>query len=262
MLRARMLCAPLVALFVAACADETPTSIPVDPLDSAEGLALFVPSLTSDQLVASTEEESVPPADGPSAVTTEEEPPLPDFGGDSEVDISDYLDEEGTIWDPYTKVGFGVGYGFSYGEHKYQGNKGRIETTVSVSYNDVPLGSQTAVNEKYDIFLLDAGALHFVSATARFYTDKTCGLTVRGSSLHQAWWEWFLGGHSTSWGRAAQTSGAPAEYQGACPVEPAGGIGGGEAEGGYGTTCYVWVEYDLETGEVYEMTVLACMEGG
>jgi len=254
MIRVRILCAPLAALFVAACAEDTPTSLPVDPLDSAESLELVVPSLSPDQLVAMTEEGSAASADGPSAVTTSEEPPSPEY---SDIDVSGYLDEVGTIWDPYTKVGFGPGYGFSYGEHKYQGNKGRVETTVSVSYNDAPLGSQTAVREKYDIFLLDAGALHFVSATARFYTDKTCGLTVRGSSLHQAWWEWFLGGHATSWGRAIETSGAPAEYQGECPVQPAGGGGGGDD-----AVCYLWIEYDLETGEVYDVSVLYCTVGG
>lgn len=259
MTSARTLCAPLAALLVAACSGEPSTAVPIDALGLAESLRLFVPSLTHDDLVAK-DDEAPADTDGPALVQYgDEEAPLPD-GSTSEADISDYLDEVGAIYDAMTKVGFGSGYGFSYGEHKYQGNKGRVETTVSVAYRDQSIGTQTAASEKYDMFLLDAGTVHFISATARFYSDQTCGLTVRGHSQHYAWWEWFLGGSATSWGRVSQYSDAPSKSQGDCPVGPASG-GGGSGGSGDGT-CYYWVSYDLNTGEVYDVSFLYCEVGG
>jgi hypothetical protein len=261
MSHARSTCAFVVTLVVAACAGEpptAPTAVAADHADAPQDLRLVVPSLDEGQLVANGSDDT-PAAGGPEEVT----PPGDDIpslrGSSSDVDITPYLNEMGAIYDARTKVGFGPGYGYSFGSHSYQGNKGRVETTVNVWLDGFPMGSQAAVTEKYTMFLTDFGLVKYISATAHFYTDKDCGLSVTGKSEHSAWWEWFLGGSSTHWGDVTQTSDAAPVAQPECQPDPDPPYVGTSSSD---TTCYYWVTYDLETGEVIDAELLGCNVGG
>jgi hypothetical protein len=252
MSRARSVCAALAALLVAACAEKSPTAL-VARGEPAEDLDFIIPSLTPDVLVAQYAE--APAADGPAKLAPpgEEPPPIEESGDD----ISDYLDAVGSIYDARTTVGFGPGYGYAFGEHWYQGNKGRVETTVRVSSDGQELGSQTQARENYEMFLLDFGIVHYISVQARFYTDQDCGLSAAGSSGHRAWWEWFLGGGAAHWGDVVVSTQAAPVDQPECPPPP----NVSTVDGSPGVVCYFVVEYDPFTGEVFDVELLGCVGG-
>ena len=261
MSRARSIGAPLLtALLVTACAEPPTTAVEFDGYSTSADLHFSVPALGAEQLVAtqpvSADTDRVPEVAGPARAgefvegefVDGEEPSGPE-------DVADYLDEVGSVYDRRTYVGFGPTYGYSWGEHRYQGNKGRVTTTATISLDGQQLGSQTAVSEDYGLFLIDGPQVKYIATIARAYTDQGCGLQVSGASQHEAWWEWFMGFGVATWGVVRVDSDTSPESQDPCePVEAA--VAGGPS--GLATVCWFSIDYDLETGEIVSVELLFC----
>lgn len=107
--------------------------------------------------------------------------------------------------------------------------------------------------------------------TASVQLGKACGHTADASTEHTAWHQppAPIGGLAT-WGKQTTSSLKPAA-QPACPPEtrkdtitttepanPGGGDGGGGAGGIQWYTCYYYVEYDVNTGEITYSAFLGC----
>ena len=159
------------------------------------------------------------------------------------------------IFNARTEAGFKPGFAYAFGTHDYQGNLGRVVTTATASHRDRLLGSQTAETQEYFPFLVDGGFIKKVWTWAKIFTDYTCGVTVSGSSVHSAWWQFFQGRSAPIWGTATKTTQAAPVSQPGC-----GNTGGYESANdmGGGLICYYWITYDLDTGEVVDAKLIAC----
>lgn len=230
-------------LGLAACEQGT-TAVDPSASDSwvDQDLSLDLPRLTQDLLTATS---TMPALLGDPVARSEAR--------------DDEFDESGEpvsgVYAAKTVPGFEPGYAYTRGEHWYSGNKGRVETTADVSYLGQLVGSQSAFNEGYELFLMDFGRWKFLSATARVYSEHECGLSVAGRSEHSAWWEFFTGVGVATWGKTARTTAAPTLQQSACsPVVTAAGSDGGSPT----FACWYLLTYDLESGAVYDAELLYC----
>lgn len=152
------------------------------------------------------------------------------------------------------------GYVFAIGLHDYIGNMGAISTTAHAAFGDQYLGSYTAERQNYTPFLLDFGTVKDIWASARVYTERTCGLTALGDSKHSAWWQFFQGRSAPMWGVSMSYSQAQPTRQQACGSTATASGGGDDST--TGMICYVLITWDLETGQVVDTTVLACTGTG
>jgi hypothetical protein len=237
-------------LVVAACAD-APTTGPLVPEDDLlSGLDLMVPALGPETgVVWSTEgvDALVEASDGPLAAEAQKA-------------ISPWGNEASAIYDARTIAGFEPGGAWAMGEHRYQGNKGRVDTEVTAVFDGTEIGSQSAYRLADWSFWLDFGWVKHISAIAHFYTNHECGLTTWGNSNHEAWWEAVPGANIATFGKiGVSTSSQPEHQPGCAPPSGGGGGGGGAIEGAY---CWVSIWYDIETGEVLEYDILFCEMGG
>lgn len=255
MSRSRSLHAALAATcLVAACADP-PTAPPrVLADDPPAGFELLFPTLDPEALVAryTAEDfgESAPPAGpfrpGPAAVSAEE-----------------LEDAVAALYDTRTLAGFSSGSAYAFGEHRYQGNKSRIETTANVEFQNDPIGSQVAYREDGNPFIFDFGVEKYISVMAKIFTDHDCGLEVYGRSSHTAWWEAVLGGSVSTYGRVGRTSFSDLKRQDECDAGRSSWYGGGGADSGpSGAICYFSVWYDIFTGYIYSAELLYCSDYG
>jgi hypothetical protein len=242
----------LVALLlVAACAEEPTTSVTRAGLGAAADLALIIPSVTPETFVA-LDFATVGPPPGVLATADPEPPP----------ERPTHPVPASAIYNAMTFAGFSPGYGYAQGSHRYQGNRGRIETTARVRSEGAVIGSQSAVTEHSNPFVFDFGWLKYISAFAKVYTDIECGLTVDGFSQHRAAWQAVLGGPVSDFQPTEQASQSDVGHQPACePPPPPPTPGGGGWGGGDPATCWFWLQYDLWTGEVYAAALLFCSGG-
>jgi len=256
MLYSRILCAVTFAAIVG-CADD-----PIDPgalgsPDEAVDLVLTWPALSAK---ARTPAEIVEVSDSrPAGIISD----TPDDDGPPE-------NVSATIIGPITRVGFTPTYAYSNGRHSYTGNVGRVTTEARVTFDGQTLGVQPAERQNAAAFMLDWGEIKSIWAEAYVFTDQSCGLRVNGSSLHYAWWQWFMGGPAPRWGDASASSQAfPPASQPGCAEDPIPDSGGnsstdGGSDHGDMVTCWYWVTYDPYTGEIYDAQFLYCddVEGG
>jgi hypothetical protein len=252
MYRARnILLATAAIVVMAACAD-TPTAV-IPAYDSGGALDLTLPMLEAAMLVAVDASEERPAG---AVVQDPEAPPAPDPSTVPTNIMSQ-------ITNARTNAGFSVGYGHATGQHWYQGNKSRIDTSVSVSFEGTPLGSQAASKEADAWYWFDFGSWKHIFANARFYTDRVCGLTAYGSSSHSAWWEATIPPAVARYGQVGLTTISDLVRQAECPPpEPEYTTSSGASGGGGSMLCYIWIEYDLYTGEVYSVELLYCEDVG
>jgi len=242
-------------LVVAACAD-TPTTGPVGADDDLPmSLDLMVPKLGASALAVWSTEGADALVGGPApTLYADEEAPEVEGSWDNPASA---------IYDARTIAGFAPGSAWAMGEHSYQGNKGRIETTVTAAFEGTQIGSQSAYRLADWTFWLDFGIVKHISAIARLYTNHECGLTAWGSSNHEAWWEAIPGANIATFGRISRSSTSDPEFQPDCaPPVPYAGGGGGGGGGPEGAYCWVSIWYDLDTGEVLDYDVLFCEMGG
>jgi hypothetical protein len=241
-----------VALLSLACAD-APTEPTVDKHRATRELDILFPAFDPSMLVVRgrTNSDGAAAEGVPLAVSESEEPPPLEL---PEEDLSSLY---AAIYDPGTIAGVGSGEAWARGEHSYQGNKGRIETTVNVAADGQQLGSQRAVTENSRSFLLDFGLVKYISAFARAYTASDCGLSAWGASEHSAWWEAVIGGSPSTHGRAERSTQSRQARTVDC-APPENGTYGGLIEPSGASYCWVSIWYDLWTGEVIRLDVLYC----
>jgi hypothetical protein len=260
----RALCAAgLLASAVVACSEEPTTSVRPAEVDTPADLTFTFPAVTNGTLIHS-EVEVVPAPSAPTAVLYEEDPSSPEDPPPPPLPSK--------IISSSTTVGFLDGtIAYSSARQLYTGNHGRISTTATVSYSGTVIGTQPASREVTGPYLLDGGREKTLWVEAYVHTDQTCGLRVKGDSLHQASWQWFLGPVS-NFGEDSETSYSfPPVDQPPCEetIEPygpgGGGVEGGGAEGNEVVTCWYLVTIDYQTGEIIDAQFLYCdglEEGG
>jgi hypothetical protein len=235
----------LLLLLLLGCSEEPTAPVRADLLP-AEDLSFTFAYLDPAALVDFEHTTLEPTGPGPAASDT--------WGED--------LPASASIRDARTMVGLSGISAYAYGEHRYTGNKGRIETTVDAAFSGQHLGERTAIRQQSEIFLLDFGRIKHIWAIARIYTDKQCGLEAHGRSSHSAWWEFYQGVAAPVWGEVVATSDAPPDRQEPCarrdsPYDPTGSY---DSSGG-GMTCTYLITYDLDTGQIYDVTLLFCSSG-
>lgn len=240
---------PLLLAILAAGACNGTDTIPTAPASTRDLLAPTLPELPPVTF-ATVEYDTLSPSEGLRAET--------EIG---DHDVSSRPLQE--LFNVRTVTGLAEDYGyvFAIGLHDYIGNMGAISTTAHAAFDDQHLGSYTAERQNYTPFLLDFGTVKDIWASARVYTDKTCGLTALGDSKHSAWWQFFQGRSAPMWGVSMSYSQAQPTRQRACASTSTAVYGGGDGST-TGMICYVLITWDLETGQVVDTTVLACTGTG
>jgi hypothetical protein len=242
-----------VALLVAACSDAPTVPLP-PPIDAlAAGLDVVFPSFDRDLLVTTASEVLTDSTlSRPAGVLADHDPP-PEIEGDPVPE-----DARGKIMSAYTFVAFNTDHVYAQGDHLYQGNKSRIETTLNAWFAGERIGTQKGVKEQSSPFIYSFLQTYYIQAIARLYTSHTCGLSADASSEHSAWWEAVVGSPVSTFSLDAMSSFATRRSQGECPpppppLPPADGGGGGG-----GGMCWVNIWYDTSTGEIVDWDVLFC----
>lgn len=246
----------VACIILAACAKEPATAVDGEYLDVAADLEFVLPSVTHEQKLASS--AIADSASGPALVTSEREGPPTDQGSEL-----DYSNATSAIWNEKTVAAFVPGYLSMLGRHNYQGNKGRVETRASLRFEGQSIGSQSSAQEQQFPFVIDFGRVHYIWTSTRIYTDRECGLTGVGDSTHKAWWEAVAGGPVFNFSSSEKTSISELARQADCAPEPTfTDSGGGGGSPGGEMTCWYLITYDLWSGEVYDVDLLYCTEGG
>jgi len=254
MSRARLFTSAAAAIvLVAACADAPATPLEPPHEGVSEALELVFPAFHPDMLVQVGPEPSSDTGVGGAPLRTlsegEEPPPI---GEIREIP----LDARSAIYDARTFVYFNPDHVYAQGEHNYQGNRSRIETTLNVWYGGQPIASQLGVKEESKIFLLSVFTVHYMQAVSRVYTGHSCGQAATASSAHTAWWEAVIGSPVSKFHESGTSSFATRREQPACEPPPAiefalyDDFGGG--------FCWVSIWYDIWTGEIIHLDVLYC----
>ena len=231
---------PLI-LVLLACSEE-PTAPGGIDLSSSQDLAFTFTHVDPALLIDSEHVTLEPTAVGPA---------MADEWGET-------LPASASIRDARTTVGFAGSHAYAYGEHRYTGNKGRIETTVEAAFMDQHLGQRRAVRQQSGLFLFDGGTLKHIFVIARLYTDEQCGLDVHGRSMHSAWWEFFQGTGAPEWGDVHASSAANPYQQPRCGRRSSRSDPTGSYQEGDGLSCTYLITYDLDTGEIYDVSLLYC----
>ena len=241
-----------VILMASACTEE-PFTAPTEA-EWAADLALVLPGLTPEQLIAQRSDTLELPT-GPLANS---EPPPPD--------ADDWVDYEwpalaSDVWNHKTRANFIEGRLSVIAEHNYMGNIGTLSTTGTVRYQGEVIGTQTGYSEQSFPFLFSFMP-HYMWQEVRVYVDTECGLSGWGNSSHEAKWQAVMGGPVSVFNGTTRPSQSDHEYQPECPPEPVTFAGGGDGYSGDRVMCYYWVEYDIYTGEILDAWLMYCTEGG
>jgi hypothetical protein len=240
----------------AGCQEHTTTGPELGAASVSSDLALVVPTGLRDRLVARTL----------STVTDGAGPARTEHLGYGTYSWDEPIVAYSSIWDAKTIANFLSGQLSVIGSHYYTGNKGSVATSGRVYYDGVEIGVQRSRAENTFPFLLDFAREHFIWTEARIYTDRTCDLTGFGDSEHGAWWEAVMGGPVFQFHNTTRSSVSDREYQPDCasapPPPPPPPSTGTSTGGGSDAICYIWIEYDLYTGQIYDQQLLFCTDGG
>lgn len=160
-----------------------------------------------------------------------------------------------------TIAGISGGHAFAEGSHEYNGTLGRVQTTVSLAFEDRFVGSHVSVEQEWT--WLPTSVWRKVWTYAWIEVDKTCGLSVLGQSLHETSLVSFdlnetrtvLGPQRTT--RATTynqpdcghsvTDQAPADVYDSPPA---------------GISCMYLITYDRVTYQVVDVELLGCSTSG
>jgi hypothetical protein len=246
------------ALLAAACTEEAPTELSAGAFDIASSLDLAIPTDIRERLVVRNISERRLVGPGPARNEHLGE-------GTYSWPWEETIDVAAAIWNAQTRANFLPGLLSVIGSHEYAGNKGSVDTQAIVTYQGATVGTQRSYAEDTYPFLLDALNQHFIWTEARIYTDRECGLSGFGNSAHRASWEAVFGGPVFNFSVIARQSYSTREDQPDCaPTPPSPPTTGHGSTGGGGgdAVCYVWIIYDLDTGEIYNQQLLYCTDGG
>jgi hypothetical protein len=242
------------AVVLTACADETATGVALAAADTPSDLALVVPTGVREQLVERTLSEITPPS-GPAR--TEDQGYGTYYYGDEPLTTT-----AAGIWNEKTRANFVPGALSVIGSHDYTGNKGSIDTRATLARGGETLATRSAYKEQ-SVPFLSFPWVQSIWVEARIYTDSECGLNGWGDSAHRAWWEAIIAGPVFDFAEVGRPSTSDREFQPECPATPPPSTGTGSTSGGGAeVTCYIWIVYDLDTGEIYHQQLLFCTDGG
>jgi hypothetical protein len=244
---------PAAIVLVAACADAPATPLEPPYGGPPEVLELLFPAFHPDMLMqVDPGGQFSDTGGGPPARTVSEGEEVPDLGLTTEVP----LDARSAIYDARTFVYFNPDHVYAQGEHNYQGNRSRIETTLNVFQGGQQIASQLGVKEESKIFLISAFTLHYMQAVSRVYTGLTCGMAATASSQHSAWWEAVIGSPVSRFHESGTSSFATRREQPGCEPPPSIDYSlYNDYGGGY---CWVSIWYDMWTGEIIHLDILYC----
>lgn len=232
----------LVSTLLAACS-EPPSTAPETLEGSAEAadLGLLAPSLRPSDLVhVETIVLDAPDEEGALRVEGDEGP--------------------AQIFNPRTKVGFFAGEAYAEGSHDYAGSASRIETTVSVDFQGAHVASYTAQRQQSE--WLSTKLVKRIWVYAGVPIDKTCGLSVQGTSWHSAWWQIFQIKSAPTFGEVIDTSRGGPVSQDRCGKQITNGDPTGETSEASGISCTYLITYDKNTLEIYDVELLGCTTSG
>src|SRR5688572_5867555 len=248
----------LAAMMLAACAEESGNALGPSAGDVSSDLALVVPTDVRARSVVREVFDGAPPAVGPARSEHLGYGSYPEYE-------SEPVPAESGIWNAQTRANFLPGQLSVVGSHDYVGNKGSIETKGYLGYQGRQIGTHQSYKEQSYPILWPPWDVHFIWAEARVYTDRECDLDGWGDSMHKAWWEAVFGAPVSSFSSTHQSSIADRAFQPTCPPEPpppTTNTGFTSTGGGGEITCYIWIEYDMNTGEIYDQQLLYCTDGG
>jgi hypothetical protein len=110
------------------------------------------------------------------------------------VDTTDELPPEARVINPYTKIGFVSQGGHYIGEyrvgHEFLGNKSSITLHYTITGDDVST-LDDRITDELDAFY-DLHVWKRFDGIYNVEVAKFCGLTLEGTSQHQAWWSLFI----------------------------------------------------------------------
>jgi hypothetical protein len=252
---------PIAALLALVACEDTATNVPLGTSEPPSDLALAVPIDLRDRLVVRTiRVDSVRP-DGPARSEHLGYGSYP-----SEYESAWEEMPASGIWNAHTRANFLPGRLSVVGSHEYIGNKSSIDTRGSLGFQGSVIGTNQAYVEQSHPFPIPMLSPQSIWAEARIYTDQECGLSGWGDSAHAAWWEAVLGGPVFNFSRKQVASHADRAYQPACPPNPPpppdNDTGVTSTGGGGEGVCYLWITYDLYSGQIYDSEVLFCTDGG
>ena len=249
---------PVAAMMLAACADESGTASGPDAEELSADLTLVVPTDVRTGSIVRDVFENAAFEGGPARSEHLGYGTYPEYEPEP-------VPEESGIWNAQTRANFLPGQLSVVGSHDYVGNKGSIETKGYLQNQGSVIGTHHSYREQSYPILWPPWDVHFIWAEARIYTDRECGLDGWGDSLHKAWWEAVFGGPVSSFSSSHASSIADRTFQPTCPSDPppaATNTGFTSTGGGGEMTCYIWIEYDIYTGEIYDQQLLYCTDGG
>jgi hypothetical protein len=250
---------PLAAMvLLAACEEESASVAALGPEEVSSDLALAVPAgIPRPNVVRNLFDIEAAPEGGPAR---SEHLGYGEYPGYEEPIVT----EAAGIFDARTDANFLPDRLTVVGSHEYVGNKGSVDTKANVSFQGSIIGSDNSAREDSYPFLWPPWDVHYIWTEARIYTDRECGLSGWGDSLHKAWWEAVFGGPVSSFATTYRTTNSERADQPTCPPAPPPSdqnttvTTGGGGEG----VCYVWITYDLYSGEIYDQQLLFCTDGG
>jgi len=253
---------PLAAMvLLAACEDESATVAGLGSDELSSDLALAVPiGIPEQPVVRNVFDIDDAPEGGPARSEHLGYGTYPGY------ETEPVITEESGIFNAKTRANFLPGQLSVIGSHDYIGNKGSVDTKANLSFQGTIIGTNNAYREDGYPIIWPPWDLHFIWTEARIYTDRECGLSGWGDSLHKAWWEAVFGGPVSSFTSNHLTTNSERASQPACPSTPQpdgstttnSGVVGGGGEG----VCYVWITYDLYSGQIYDQQLLFCTDGG
>lgn len=247
---------PLLSAFlVAGCGHEPSTAVAVAEMHEGADLQFVIPAFSPELLMdhrgnVSDVREGFETAPASLLRPGEEEPERPDATALAAP----------TIWDASTDLTFHPKSLEAWAEHKYRGNKGRVEVTAFMREGGVAIGNRTGFEEGWHSWL--SPFAHHVIANSIINLEKDCGLTADAQGKHEAWWEIAPGSGPSVFGKVGFSTTSGLASQPACPPTPTGGGGGGDGMSGDAAMCYIWLEYDLDSGEILDWQVIYCSGGG
>jgi hypothetical protein len=236
----------LVAAAVAACEDSTVTHVEQtalrEPLPGAD-LAILAPEVRAADLVQFNSRTSGRP--------------LPSGAVLSEIPSEGSLQ----IRAARTTVGIHAGRAYAEASHEYTGTLGLIQTTVSLAFDDQHVASQTAIEQEWT--WLPLSVWRKIRAIVGIDADKSCGLSVSGTSRHETSGAFFDLNKLRSVPGPIQTSQANTFRQSSCGRQvsdqaPSSWYDSAPA----GMTCLYLITYDRVTYHVVDVALIGCSTSG
>jgi hypothetical protein len=247
-------------VLLAACEEESATVAGLGSEVSSSDLALALPAvIPAHTLVRNVFDIEAAPGAGPARSEHLGYGTYPGY------ETEPAITEESGIFNAKTRANFLPGQLSVIGSHEFIGNKGSVDTKANLAFQGSIIGSNQSSREDGYPILWPPWDVHSIWTEARIYTDRECGLSGWGDSLHKAWWEAVFGGPVASFTSNHLTTNAARTFQPTCPTSPppsTTNTGIMSTGGGDEGICYLWITYDLWTGQIYDQQLLFCTDGG